>query len=75
MTAPDPLPDWLDDLARALPPMVPLADAAIAVCRNPRTLQRAAKRQELVMLRGDGGRAIIPRSSLLSWVATWPRVE
>lgn len=67
------LPSWASDLASGLPALVPLPDAAKAVHRHPRTLSRAAARGELEILAGSGGRAVVPRQSLVEWVAGWAR--
>lgn len=73
MTRTASLPEWARDFEAALPPMVPLNDAARAVYRHPRTLSRAAARGELEVLTGAGGRSIVPRASLVAWVANWAR--
>lgn len=67
------LPDWTRDLEQTLPPLVPLSDAARAVFRHPRTLTRAGRRGELEVLAGAGGRALVPRASLVAWVAGWAK--
>lgn len=61
------------DLEAALPPLPTLAAAAKAVSRHKRTLARAAARGELVVLAGAGGKALVPRASLIAWVAGWAR--
>lgn len=72
-----PLPAWAQettrDIQRELPALVPLQHAAAALARHPRTLTRAAARGELVIVRGEGGCALVPRCELVRWVATYWR--
>lgn len=64
-------PPWLADVARDLPAIMTIEEVAAALRMHERTVRRHIKDRTLraVQSAGSGSRVIVPRASVLDWLA------
>lgn len=73
MTKPNNMPPWLDDIYRALPPLLRVAECAEVLRLAPETVRRHCRAGTLRAVQQHTGRGgspiLIPRASVIEWLA------
>ncbi len=68
-----PLPEWLEDIKRSLPPLMRVPEVADVLRMHPRTVRNHVEAGTLRAVRNVPGmgssRVLIPRAAVIEWLA------